>query len=191
METVIGKTKIEIVKGDVLTMSADAIVNPANARLIDYPENMAFGGLHLAIITQMGEKGQDDLWLIKQGLHGGMMLETQALVSSAGGMRNYKYVIHAVGPIWYDIDPETEEECRTKLAACYRNILAEAAKQKEIKTINFPSISTGHFNFPIEQAAPIVIQVMKEILPQYDFDTIRFALFSQAVDAYTKELAKM
>ena len=70
METVIGKTKIEIVKNDILTMSADAIVNPANARLIAEPGDMAFGGLHLAIITQMGEKGKNELWLIKQGLHG-------------------------------------------------------------------------------------------------------------------------
>ena len=191
METVIGKTKIEIIKSNILTLSADAIVNPANARLIDQPGDMAFGGLHLSVITQMGQKGQDELWLMKQRLHGGIMAETQALVSSAGSMQNYKYVIHAVGPIWYDTVPEFEEECRMKLATCYRNILAEAAKRKDIKTINFPSISTGHFNFPIEQAAPIVTQVMKEMLPQYDFDTIRFALFSQAVDAYTKELAKM
>ena len=86
-----------------------------------------------------------------------------------------KYVIHTVGSVWRR-GREDEEE---KLASCYRNSL-KLAVENNIKSIAFPSISTGAYGFPIEKAAPIALREIKKFLEENDaIKEVIFVLFSE------------
>ncbi|MDD5006704.1 MAG: macro domain-containing protein, partial [Candidatus Omnitrophica bacterium] len=85
------------------------------------------------------------------------------------------HVIHTVGPVWRD-GKHNEPEL---LASCYRNSL-NLAKEHGLKTIAFPSISTGVYRFPIELAAPIAIKTVKDFITQNPgaLEKVIFVLFS-------------
>ena len=99
-----------------------------------------------------------------------------------------RYVIHTVGPI-YAGGSHGEEEI---LASCYRSSL-EAAKEKEIRTIAFPSISTGAYGYPAEEAAVTAVNEVLRFVDAYPdaFDEIDWVLFGadteEAYDAALKE----
>jgi len=88
-----------------------------------------------------------------------------------------RFVIHTVGPVWHGGSAKEEE----LLASCYHNCL-EIAKSKRIKTIAFPSISTGAYRFPIEKAAEIALRTVNDfVLANPDIlDKVVFVLFSDA-----------
>ncbi len=164
----VGKTKIYLVQGDITDMDTDAIVNAANSTL------MGGGGVDGAIHRKGGRKILEECKHIRatewpEGLPTG-----KAVITSGGNLKS-KYVIHTVGPIWRGgISGEPEV-----LADAYRNSL-KLAVSKGLKTIAFPSISTGAYGYPIEKASRIALETVKEFLEKEDrLEKVVFVLFSK------------
>jgi len=156
------KTKIKIIKGDITKVKADAIVNAANKTLL------GGGGVDGAIHRAAGPKLLEECKKL-----GGC--ETGEVKITKGYNLPAKYVIHTVGSVWRR-GREDEEE---KLASCYRNSL-KLAVENNIKSIAFPSISTGAYGFPIEKATPIALREIKKFLEENDaIKEVIFVLFSE------------
>lgn len=163
--------RIVVIMGDITKESVDAIVNAANNSL------MGGGGVDGAIHRAGGEQILKECREIIKRIG---RLNTGEAVITTGGNLKAKYVIHTVGPIWHGGNNGEEE----LLAKAYRNCL-KLAYQKGIKTIAFPSISTGVYGFPKEPAARIAYNTVKECLKEYDtIDEVRFVCF----DDYTYKL---
>ncbi len=167
------KTKIELVKGDITKISADAIVNAANTTLL------GGGGVDGAINRAAGPQLLDECRLLN-GCQTGQAKITQGYRVPA------RYIIHTAGPVWHGGTAREEE----LLASCYRNCL-ELAKKYSLKTIAFPSISTGTYRFPIEKAAQIACKTTALFLENNPdvFDKIIFVLFSDKdFEIYNKKI---
>jgi O-acetyl-ADP-ribose deacetylase len=138
---VIMKTQIEIIKGDITKIAADAIVNAANSSLL------SGGGVDGAIHRAGGPEILDECRKIVA--RQGACKTGEAVITSAGKLPA-KFVIHTVGPVW---NGGSKDEKR-KLASCYTNSLSLAV-ENNCKTIAFPNISTGVYRFPKREAAEI------------------------------------
>ncbi len=98
-----------------------------------------------------------------------------------------KYVIHTVGPVWSGGNRNEEQ----LLSNAYYNSL-NLAKKNGIKSVSFPSISTGVYRFPIEKAAGIALTTVKKFLQECYFEEIRFVLFSERdLKVYEKALKEI
>jgi len=144
------KNKIELVKGDITKIKADAIVNAANSSL------MGGGGVDGAIHRAGGPVILEDCRKIiaRQG-----KCATGEAVITRGGNLPASYVIHTVGPVWNDGKYGEEN----KLANCYKNSL-KLAVDNHCKIIVFPNISTGIYHFPKKGAAEIAVKTVAEFL---------------------------
>jgi O-acetyl-ADP-ribose deacetylase (regulator of RNase III) len=165
----IGRGKLRLVQGDITRMETDAIVNAAN------PSLMGGGGVDGAIHREGGPKILEECKRIRatEWPNG---LPTGKAVITTGGNLKAKYVIHTVGPVWYGGDRGEPE----LLADAYRNSL-KLAVSKGLKTIAFPSISTGAYGYPIEKASRIAIKTVKEFLEKEDkLEEVIFVLFSKS-----------
>ena len=151
--------KIELTKGDITKISADAIVNAANSSLL------GGGGVDGAIHRAGGSEILEECKEIRN--RQGKCKTGQAVVTTAGNLPA-KYVIHTVGPIWNN----DEEKCSILLANCYKNSL-KLAESLEVKTISFPNISTGVYRFPKELAAKIAIEEVRN----FESDVIEKVIF--------------
>ncbi|MBI5402956.1 MAG: O-acetyl-ADP-ribose deacetylase [Ignavibacteriae bacterium] len=140
------KERISIVTGDITTQETDAIVNAANTSLL------GGGGVDGAIHRAAGKQLLEECRTL-----GGC--ETGGAKITKGYNLKAKYVIHTVGPVWNG----GKYGEREKLAGCYKNSLALAEKHK-VKSIAFPSISTGIYRFPIEEACRIALKEIKSFL---------------------------
>ncbi|PVW17348.1 O-acetyl-ADP-ribose deacetylase [Marixanthomonas spongiae] len=138
---------LKAIKGDITTIEADAIVNVANASL------MGGGGVDGAIHRAGGPEILEECKKIvaKQG----KCKTGEAVVTTAGKLPS-NYVIHTVGPVWKGGNKDEVQ----KLANCYKNSLALAV-ENNCKTIAFPNISTGVYDFPKDKAAEIAVKTMK------------------------------
>lgn len=154
--------KIELVKGDITEIRADAIVNAANRTLL------GGGGVDGAIHRAAGPK-----LVIECAALGGC--ETGQAKITKGYDLPAKFVIHTVGPVWHGGENNEEK----LLSDCYRNSLALAAEHN-LKSIAFPSISTGVYRFPIESAAVIALNTLRAFLEENPnaLEKVIFVLFS-------------
>ena len=139
--------RIDIILGDITKVNADAIVNAANKTLL------GGGGVDGAIQTAGRE-------LLKECLKLGGCETGEAKITK-GYKLPAKYVIHTVGPIWRDGKKDED----LLLASCYRNSL-RLAVDSGIKTIAFPSISTGAYRFPLKRAAEIAMSEISGFLKE-------------------------
>jgi O-acetyl-ADP-ribose deacetylase len=165
---------ITLLTGDLTGEHVDAIVNAAN-------EHLAPGG---GVCGAIHRRGGPEIWeecktIIAQR---GPLPTGNAVATTAGKMKA-RYVIHAVGPVWQGGQGGEPE----KLASCYRESI-RVADELKLKSIAFPSISTGIYGYPVELAAPVALQAVAETLPSSNHvEDVRFVLFDQQTfDAYSR-----
>lgn len=177
-QVVIGTTTLTLVQGDISQQDVDAIVNAANSNL------MGGGGVDGAIHRAGGPQILEECkaYVAQHG----RLPTGQAMITSGGKMKA-KYVIHTVGPVWHGGDQHEDE----LLANAYRNSL-KLAVEKGIRTIAFPSISTGAYGFPIERAARIAFDTVSRVAEEHGLlREVRFVVFSrQDFDVYESVFAE-
>ena len=160
----ISKAKLTLILGDITEQETDAIANAANSSL------MGGGGVDGAIHRAGGTQILEECIKIRERQGG---CETGEAVITTGGKLAAKYVIHTVGPVWRGGSSGEPE----LLANCYRNSL-NLAVENGVKTISFPSISTGVYGYPIEKASSIALKTVMEFLQNSDsLDEVVFVLF--------------
>lgn len=165
--------RIEIIEGDITKQRVDAIVNAANTSLL------GGGGVDGAIHRAAGPE------LLQETRTLGGCPTGEARVSK-GYRLPAKWVIHTVGPIWSG-GSRNEDNL---LASCYRNSF-NAAKEKGVKTLAFPSISTGAYGFPLERATEIALRETREFLSSDKTLTrVVFVCFGEKVLNTYREMAK-
>lgn len=151
---------IEVIQGDITRQRVDAIVNAANSSLL------GGGGVDGAIHRVAGR----DLLDACQRIGGCPPGEARI---TPGFYLPAKSVIHTVGPMWRG-GGQGEDET---LAQCYRNSMS-LASQHHVRSIAFPSISTGAYGFPVERAAPIAVRELRDAVARYpDVETARVVCF--------------
>lgn len=167
--------KIEIIEGDITKQTVDAIVNAANCSLL------GGGGVDGAIHRAAGP----ELLAECRTLNG---CETGKAKITKGYRLPAKYVIHTPGPIWHG-GGRGEAEL---LASCYRSCLALASGYG-CRTVDFPSISTGVYRFPLDKAAAIAISTISDYLKTHDdIERVRMVCFdSRTLAQYEKALNGM
>ncbi len=162
----IGTTRLTLVRGDITQQDTDAIVNAANSSL------MGGGGVDGAIHRAGGPRILEECQAIvtRQGV-----CPTGEAVITTGGLLPARYVIHTVGPVWNG-GAANEHHL---LANAYRNSLSLAASQG-LKSIAFPSISTGAYGFPIGEAARIALETVITFVEKNPvLEEVRFVVFSK------------
>jgi O-acetyl-ADP-ribose deacetylase (regulator of RNase III) len=175
MEVKINKGILSLAEGDITKQDAEAIVNAANKSL------RGGGGVDGAIHRAGGPKILEECIRI-----GGC--ETGEAVITTGGNLKAKYVIHTVGPVYRDgfhNEPGLLENA-------YKNSL-KLASSKKIKSVAFPSISTGAYGYPMEDAAEIALKTAIGYLREHtDISVVRFVLFGQkSLEVYEEKLKKL
>ncbi|MCG9479904.1 MAG: O-acetyl-ADP-ribose deacetylase [Actinomycetia bacterium] len=170
----IGKTRLELVQGDITRQDTEAIVNAANSRLS--PGGGVSGAIHRAAGPQLWQECKT-----LGGCHTGEAKITRGYNLPA------KYVIHTVGPVYSNSSSDP-----VNLGHCYRNSLAMASK-KHIESISFPSISTGIFGYPVNQASAVALNTIIDYLTKnQNPKLVRLVLFSSTdFQSYRSSLNKI
>lgn len=144
--------RVVVVVGDITHQDVTAIVNAANSTLL------GGGGVDGAIHRAGGPRILSECQQIRKTLYPEGLPTGQAVITTGGNLPA-RYVIHTVGPI-YGRQPERESEL---LAACYQNSLL-MAKDHQVSSIAFPSISTGAYGYPKPEAARVASGTIKQFL---------------------------
>jgi O-acetyl-ADP-ribose deacetylase (regulator of RNase III) len=142
----LGLWQLQLLKGDITTISVDAIVNAANSHLA------GGGGVDGAIHRAGGPDIMRELDEIRARIG---TCPTGGAVVTAAGRLPARYVLHAVGPRYNDGQHGEPQ----KLASCYTTCLNLAA-ERDVKSISFPSISTGIYGYPLDEAAAIAVNTV-------------------------------
>lgn len=173
-----GTTRVELVEGDLTREATDAIVNAANSSLL------GGGGVDGAIHRAGGPRVLEECRRIRETR--GPLPPGEAVLTGAGRLP-CRHVIHTVGPIWED---GRHGEAET-LARCYRSSLALAAVHG-LRSLAFPSISTGAFGYPVAQAASVATSVARDtLLAGSPLVLVKWVLFSaRDLEAYQLALDK-
>lgn len=170
MKKIVDGVTIEILTGDIAAQDdIDAVVNAANAQL--RTGGGVAGALHRAAGPGLEEEGRP-MAPIKPG---------EAVITGGHNLPN-SYVIHCLGPV-YGVDRPEDK----LLADCYRNAL-RLADESKLNSVAFPSISTGAFGYPMEDAAEVAFKMLKEVAPILkNVKLVRFVLFgSDALEVHQK-----
>jgi O-acetyl-ADP-ribose deacetylase (regulator of RNase III) len=175
MQITVNKAIMELVQGDITGQETDAIVNTANSTVL------GGGGVDGAIHRAAGPK---------------LLAECRTLGGCATGdakiTKGYqlkaRHVIHTVGPVY------RREGTRAAdlLASAYRRSL-EVASEHHLKSVAFPSISTGAYGYPLNEAAPIALRTVADFLKKHpEIELVRFVLFDQnTLKSYEEVLKKL
>ncbi|MFF4224920.1 O-acetyl-ADP-ribose deacetylase [Streptomyces sp. L500] len=167
-------TTITCVQGDITEQHVDAIVNAANSSLL------GGGGVDGAI----HRKGGPDILTACRALraaHYGKGLPTGQAVPTPAGRLPARWVIHTVGPVW-----AASEDRSGLLASCHRESL-RVADELGARTVAFPAISTGVYRWPMEDAARIAVETVRET--ETRVEEVRFVLFDErAFEAFASQM---
>jgi O-acetyl-ADP-ribose deacetylase (regulator of RNase III) len=179
MQIKIKNTLLSIIQDDITKQNIEAIVNAANSSL------MGGGGVDGAIHRAGGAEILEECNKIRK--EKGTLPPGNAVITKAGNL-SAKFVIHTVGPIWKGGKNKESDVLRN----CYRNVLT-LAQREFIKSISFPSISTGIYGYPIEKASKIALATVIEYVERHSFfDEIRFVMFSaKDLEMYENTLNKL
>jgi O-acetyl-ADP-ribose deacetylase (regulator of RNase III) len=175
MQVKVGQAVLELVEGDITRQDTEALVNAANEQL------RVGGGVDGAINRAGGPKIQEEARKI------GHCPTGQAVITNGGDLKA-KYVIHTVGPIYQD---GSQGEAKL-LASAYRESL-KIASARGIKSLAFPSLSTGVYGYPVPDAARVALKAVKEYLAQHpEIELVRFVLFGKPTfEAYAAALQEI
>jgi O-acetyl-ADP-ribose deacetylase (regulator of RNase III) len=179
-EITVGKTKVVLIQGDITRQTTEAIVNAANSGL------MVGGGVDGAIHRAGGSAILDECRRIISRIG---RLDTGKAVITTGGNLQAKYVIHTVGPVWRGGNRGEAE----LLSSAYRESLKLAAEHK-LKSISFPSISTGIYGYPVDKAAKVALDAVIAFLHDKSnpLEEVYFVLYdSKTFNAYSTKLAEV
>jgi O-acetyl-ADP-ribose deacetylase (regulator of RNase III) len=171
----IGRTRLHLVRGDITQIDADAIVNAANEEL--WPGGGVSGAIHRA----GGPAIAQECYRIGHTPTG------QAAITTAGSLPA-RHVIHSVGPIW-EGGAHREAEL---LASAYRSSL-HLADEHGLRSIAFPSISTGIYGYPVAEAARVALTAVRDyLLDDTAIEDVTFVLFTEAdLRVYETALAEL
>ncbi|MGW3119396.1 O-acetyl-ADP-ribose deacetylase [Streptomyces sp. NPDC001107] len=165
---------ITLAQGDITRQSADAIVNAANSSLL------GGGGVDGAIHRRGGPAILEECRKLRASHYGKGLPTGQAVATTAGDL-DARWVIHTVGPVW-----SSTEDRSALLASCYRESL-RVADELGARTVAFPAISTGVYRWPMEEAARIAVQTVRDA--STDVEEVRFVLFDdRAYEAFGRQL---
>ena len=172
MQITVNKATLELVQGDITQQETDAIVNAAN------PTLLGGGGVDGAIHRAAGSQLLEECRTL-----GGC--ETGDAKITRGYNLRAKHVIHTVGPVYHRDGGRAPE----LLASAYRRSL-EVASENGLKSIAFPSISTGAYGYPLDEAAPIALETVADFLKEHpEIELVRFVLFDgKTLKAYEEAL---
>lgn len=168
---------LEVVRASVLEARADAIVNAANSKM------RGGGGVDGAIHRAAGSGLLEELRRVcPRGA------ATAQVVATSGHKLPQKLILHVAGPIYRNYAPE---EAARLLALCYRGCLEEADK-RGLESVAFPSISTGAYGYPLQQAAPLALESVCKYLrehPNSSLKLVQLSMFaSEEFQVFTSEL---
>jgi len=178
MEVEIDGASLELVEGDITRQDTEAIVNAANNSLL------GGGGVDGAIHRAGGPQ------ILAESSKLGGCATGDAKITT-GGRLAARYVIHTVGPVYYHEGPARAAEL---LASAYRRSL-EVATENGVKSLAFPSISTGAYGYPLEEAAPVALGTTIDYLAGQGpggIELVRFVLYGhRAYEGYRRALARL
>ena len=159
--------RLEIILGDITRQDVDAIVNAANCSLL------GGGGVDGAIHRAAGP----ELLAECRRLHG---CETGKAQITGGYRLPARHVIHTPGPVWHGGGYGEEELLRS----CYRSCL-ELASENGCETVDFPSISTGVYRFPLDKASRIAVGTILDYLEEHpEIRRVRMVCFDERTKAW-------
>ncbi|MEX2980372.1 O-acetyl-ADP-ribose deacetylase [Streptomyces sp. C36] len=164
---------ITFVQGDITRQQADAIVNAANSSLLG-------GGGVDGAIHRAGGPAILDACRDLRASHYGKGLPTGHAVATPAGRLAARWVVHTVGPV-YSADEDRSE----LLASCYRESL-RVADELGARTVAFPAISTGIYRWPMDDAARIAVETVRQA--ETAVEEVRFVLFDErAYEAFASQ----
>jgi len=179
MERRIGNTRLVLVRGDITRQQVDAVVNAAN------PSLMGGGGVDGAIHRAGGPAILDECKKIVKEI--GRLAPGNA-VATTGGRLPARHVIHTVGPVWKGGTRGEPEVLRSAYVESLKR-----AEELGCRSVAFPSISTGAYGYPLEEAARVALgAVIAHLEAGSPLEEVRFVLFSDTVlAAYETALEKL
>ncbi|MFD3930845.1 O-acetyl-ADP-ribose deacetylase [Streptomyces sp. NPDC058614] len=157
-------TTITLVQGDITWQSVDAVVNAANSSLL------GGGGVDGAIHRRGGPAILAECRRLRASRYGKGLATGRAVATTAGEL-DARWVIHTVGPVWQG--PGSDPAL---LASCYRESL-RVADELGARTVAFPAISTGVFRWPVEEAARIAVETVRDA--ETAVEEVTFVLFDE------------